>query len=141
MLKFCKKCGCETERYKSGGCKRCVVAYQAGIKERIRQIAAKYYADNREKVLQRSAKYNADHRASIAQRKAESYARDKENRQQRLRDRRAERSLEFAVWCVRREIANSVSMPPSGVPESLVAARAYTRLIKRELKQRKGDSK
>ena len=65
MIKFCKKCNAETERYKCGDCKPCKAAWYAANREL--QIAKKtaYYAANREKLIAANLAYYAANREKV----------------------------------------------------------------------------
>lgn len=59
-VKFCKKCHCETERYKNGSCKPCArrnaMAWSLANKERKRSNLAKWHTNNAAYVKERKAK-------------------------------------------------------------------------------------
>ena len=63
IIKFCKRCNAETERYVSSGCKPCstkrsAIWYKANS-ERVKEKVAEYRADNLERVKAKQAEYNA----------------------------------------------------------------------------------
>lgn len=64
-LKFCKNCGCDTERYACGKCKPCkrsrAKAHRAANKEKLSAIGKAYYLANKETILARNAEYRAAH--------------------------------------------------------------------------------
>ena len=82
MMKYCRKCGSETERYKSGGCKTCtlrqVAAYHANNKEKISERQAVYRANNKEKISEKQAAYRAENKEKISEIKAKHYAENRE---------------------------------------------------------------
>lgn len=63
MIKFCKKCQTETERFRKGECKLCAKArsalYRLENAERIKATNALYRLNNAEKVQQGRAKWSA----------------------------------------------------------------------------------
>lgn len=77
MIKHCKKCGTETDRYADGHCKPCTRVRQASYRassadkrDKRREYAALYYEANREKLRSRSAVYYADNQDKIREYRA-----------------------------------------------------------------------
>lgn len=76
-MKFCPKCQCETERYKSGDCKPCTrvreAKRQAANPEKNRARSAAWRAANAELVKAKSATYRAANKDKLAAAKAAYY--------------------------------------------------------------------
>lgn len=66
-VKFCKKCQCETERYKGGGCKPCAVSN-----------AAKWKSENKDKEAMTKARYYQKHKDAVKETSSRTYSRNKE---------------------------------------------------------------
>lgn len=73
-MKFCKKCQCETEHYRRGGCRPCGAiqraAYYTANSEKIKAASAAYYAANHEKCNAYHATYRAANQTKIKAYKA-----------------------------------------------------------------------
>jgi len=79
-IKFCKKCGCDTERYhrvnaqgepRVGPCKECHKRYYKDNSSRIIPKIAKHYAENTERILQqRKTRYKTDSARILEKNKA-----------------------------------------------------------------------
>lgn len=81
MMKFCKKCVCDTERNASGRCKLCQKAYKAAYDsanfEKLKEYTAAYRSANIEKIKATSAAYRS---ANIENTKARKAAWHKANK-------------------------------------------------------------
>lgn len=68
-MKYCKKCGSETEHYEDGRCKPCTRAcnasYRAANQEKIKTLGAAYRAANTEKERARKATWRAANQEAI----------------------------------------------------------------------------
>lgn len=78
MIKFCPKCQCETERYKSGDCKPCakamVAAYRAANPELAKARYDAWIAANQDRVKATRAAYRAKNKDKLKAAKAAHYA-------------------------------------------------------------------
>lgn len=124
MVKFCAKCGAETDRYVSGDCKTCArvrcanrraanpdrdraekAKWHAENRERIKARKAKCRADNHEKVLAKEDKYRADNPEKIKASNAKFYSKNPETFRisgQNYRARKRENGGKLSKWIVER---------------------------------------
>lgn len=75
LVKYCKTCDCETERYKGGRCKPCA-----------RRDAKNWAADNKEKVKQNCKLWNSKNAEYVKAQKAKNYLENVEKNRQRASD-------------------------------------------------------
>lgn len=80
VIRFCKKCQCETERKKSGACKPCCAAWSAANRDRGRESEAKYRERNKQKRKDAKAKYRQENAEKIAAQSAIYYQKTKDAR-------------------------------------------------------------
>lgn len=102
MLKFCKRCNCDTERSKHGQCKQCKARWNTENKDKNLKYQAKYCAANQEKVRDRHAKYceaNPDkRRATFAKWRAANPDKVREQKSKYYEDNREKLREYAAKW-------------------------------------------
>jgi 5-methylcytosine-specific restriction endonuclease McrA len=78
VIKFCKRCNVETERYKCGDCKPCKAAWYAVNKEKALARNAVWHAENRELANARSSAWHAANREKSLASKLAWYSANRE---------------------------------------------------------------
>lgn len=124
LVKFCKKCQCDTERYSRGGCKPCAVAQ-----------ATKWRNKNKNKEKLIKAGYYQRHLEDAKRRNASSYERNK--------DTVNKRSMEWASANPEKVSASKVKHRESG--KETITKRKWRssnqHLVKRAVHNRRARSK
>jgi 5-methylcytosine-specific restriction endonuclease McrA len=81
-MKFCQRCGCDTERNSRGACKPCsnarVKAWKQANPDRVKELHADYRAKNAEKIKASWEAWNTAHPGRAKEQAAARYAADRE---------------------------------------------------------------
>lgn len=86
MMKFCKKCNCDTERYADGRCKHCHAISRAKWTakniDKWRSYLSDYRSSNRDKLRECSAKWRESNQDKVREIYAKCYAKNADKRRE-----------------------------------------------------------